>query len=298
MGIRPRRDGEPHRPGGCGALSSPDGGPNRLRDPFRPLSRGGRTLPGGASRRVGARGYFLRSRITDRDRFDERLAPPPALMNPPVVQVVVEGKVDESVAQRLLEEAGIIVAGRHHHSVPAFRTALRRFDRAARHSFWFALCDLDRAPCPSARLRDYLPSPQKKMCFRIAVRSVESWLLADRDGLSRFLEVRPALLPDDPEAAPDPKGAILALARRSRNREVRSGIAPPRGASVRVGRGYTAQMAAFIETHWSPERAAARAPSRRTAPASDAATSSAPERGDEERRQSEGRAAGSSTGSR
>ena len=55
MGIRPRRDGKPHRPGGCGALSPPDG-PNRLRDPFRPLSRGGRTLPGGASRRVGARG--------------------------------------------------------------------------------------------------------------------------------------------------------------------------------------------------------------------------------------------------
>ncbi len=57
-GIRPRRDGEPPRPGGCGALSPSDGGPNRLRDPFRPLSRGGRTLPGGASRRVGARGTF------------------------------------------------------------------------------------------------------------------------------------------------------------------------------------------------------------------------------------------------
>ena len=62
MGIRPRRDGEPRRPAGGGALSPPDGGPHRLRDPFRPLSRGGRTLPaplpGGASRRVGARGTF------------------------------------------------------------------------------------------------------------------------------------------------------------------------------------------------------------------------------------------------
>ena len=54
---------EPRRPGGCGALSPPDGGPNRWRDPVRPLSRGGRTLPaplpGGASRRVGARGTSL-----------------------------------------------------------------------------------------------------------------------------------------------------------------------------------------------------------------------------------------------
>ena len=56
MGIRPRRDAEPRRPGGCGALSPPDGDPNRWRDPVRRLSRGGRTLPGGASRRVGGRG--------------------------------------------------------------------------------------------------------------------------------------------------------------------------------------------------------------------------------------------------
>ena len=62
MGIRPRSDGEPHPPGGCGALSPQDGGPDRVRDPFRRLSRGGRTLPAplpsGASRRVGARGTF------------------------------------------------------------------------------------------------------------------------------------------------------------------------------------------------------------------------------------------------
>ena len=47
---------------GCGELFPQAGGPNRFRDPFRRLSRGGRTLPaplpGGASRRVGVRGTF------------------------------------------------------------------------------------------------------------------------------------------------------------------------------------------------------------------------------------------------
>ena len=46
----------------AGRFPPPDGGPDRWRDPFRPLSRGGRTLPaplpGGASRRVCARGTF------------------------------------------------------------------------------------------------------------------------------------------------------------------------------------------------------------------------------------------------
>ena len=45
MGIRPRRDGEPRRPGGCGALSPPDGGPN--------------------PRRVGARGPFSTAPYSD-----------------------------------------------------------------------------------------------------------------------------------------------------------------------------------------------------------------------------------------
>ena len=47
--------------------SPPDGGPNRLRDPLHPLSRGGRTLPaslpGGALRRVGARGCGASIRV-------------------------------------------------------------------------------------------------------------------------------------------------------------------------------------------------------------------------------------------
>ena len=45
MGIRPRRDGEPRRPGAGGPLSPPDGGPDRWRDPFRRLSREGGPSP-------------------------------------------------------------------------------------------------------------------------------------------------------------------------------------------------------------------------------------------------------------
>lgn len=182
-------------------------------------------------------------------------------MDPPPVQVIVEGQVDESVAKRLLEDAGITVSRFHHRSIPSFRKALREYNQAARYSFWFALCDLDRAACPPLRLADFLPSPRKRMCFRIAVRSVESWLLADRSAMARFLGVRVALLPEDPEAAPDPKSTIVSLAKHSGNAEVRAGIRPARGTATRTGPTYAGKMSEFAETAWPPGRAAASAPS-------------------------------------
>lgn len=182
-------------------------------------------------------------------------------MDSPPVQVIVEGQLDESVAKRILDHVGIAASNFHHRSIPAFQRALQRYNQAARHSFWFALCDLDRAPCPPVRLADFLPSPQKKMCFRIAVRSVESWLLADRSAMARFLGVGSSRLPENPEAVPNPKGAIVSLAKRSRSREVRGGIVPGRGDGRPVGPAYSEKMVEFAETAWSPERAAARAPS-------------------------------------
>ena len=86
-------------------------------------------------------------------------------MDPPAVHLIVEGKVDEAVVRRILGDAGIIVASCRRRSIPAFRTALRESNQAAHHSFWFALCDLDRAPCPPMRLEEFLPSPRRKMCL-------------------------------------------------------------------------------------------------------------------------------------
>ena len=51
--------------------------------------------------------------------------------------------MDEAAVRRVFVELSLAAGAFYHASVPAFETRLRRFNQAARHSPWFALCDLD-----------------------------------------------------------------------------------------------------------------------------------------------------------
>jgi hypothetical protein len=48
---------------------------------------------------------------------------------------------------------------------------------------------------------------------RVAVREVESWVLADRRRIANFLSAPLNSIPMDPEQLDDPKMALLTLAR-------------------------------------------------------------------------------------
>ena len=177
------------------------------------------------------------------------------------IHCIVEGLVDEAAVRKLFSELSLAAGAFYHTSIPAFEARLRRFNQGARHSPWFALCDLDREECAPLRLRRFLPDPAPGMCFRIAVRSVEAWFLADRDGVARFLRVAKDSVPFAPEDEPDPKSSLIALARRSRSRAIREGLAPVAGDRRTVGPEYALMVGEFARDHWSPGRAADRAPS-------------------------------------
>ena len=177
------------------------------------------------------------------------------------IHCIVEGLVDEAAVRRIFSDQSLAAGAFYHTSVPAFETRLRRFNLAARHSPWFALCDLDRDECAPARLHRYLPDPAPGMCFRIAVRSVEAWYLADREGIARYLRVAKGRVPVAPEDERDPKSRLIALARRSRSRSIREGLVPAAGDSRTVGAEYALMMSEFARELWSPRRAADCAPS-------------------------------------
>ena len=105
----------------------------------------------------------------------------------PPVPCLVEGTLDETVVRKMLVVSSLEAASIYLASLPAFRTKLKAFNQAARHKSWFALCDLDDGDCAPGRARDFLPDPARGMCFRVAVRAVETWLLADRASIARFL---------------------------------------------------------------------------------------------------------------
>jgi hypothetical protein len=171
---------------------------------------------------------------------------------------VVEGLTDEAVVRRLIAEAGAEVDTIY---VQNGKSNLLRnlpgFNNAARFSPWLVLTDLDNdAPCAPAFVKATLPKPADQMCFRVALRAVEAWFLADRSALAQFLGVRVATIPSQPEEVDDPKRTVVDLANKSRRRQIRDDIVPRPGSGRNVGPGYVARMLEFGTRHWSPERAA------------------------------------------
>ena len=172
-----------------------------------------------------------------------------------VISAAVEGIVDEAVIRRLIAHAGAAsdaVYGRQ--GKRHLRQRILGYNEAARRTPWVVLVDLDNDNC-APPLRDaWIPVPPAPgLCFRVAVREVEAWLIADADGLSQFLHVARTRVPRDPEALVDPKNAMVNLARASRLWDLREDMVPHQHSGREVGRAYSSRLIEFASSSWSPE---------------------------------------------
>lgn len=179
--------------------------------------------------------------------------------------VAIEGATDEAIVRRVLGEIGhasmrLFVSG----GKGALLNRLPSYNQAARHQPWLVLIDLDHdAECAAAARRQWLASPSQGMCLRIAVREVESWLLADSESIARFLGVPRSRIPLDAEALDDPKQTLVDLARHSRRREIREAMVPRQASGRVVGQLYVSMINQFVANSWRPQIAAQHADSLR-----------------------------------
>lgn len=185
--------------------------------------------------------------MTDRRRSSEALP----------VNVAVEGDLDEVVARRLLEHAGGTpgrIFGKEGKS--QLRQRIRGYNEAARRSPWLVVVDLDtEADCAPPLRQAWLRSVSRNLCFRVAVREIEAWLLADAAGIARFLSVSKSRIPLRPEALPDPKAELVRIARRSRKGAIQKTIVPRSTSGRKVGPEYTAQLSLFAQQSWDIQAA-------------------------------------------
>lgn len=182
----------------------------------------------------------------------------------PYVVLVSEDELSEAVLRRLLTESrrGFVVdrsiVARGFGSI---RARIQTFRTACKHVPHIVLTDLDQARCAPELLEAWgavaLPG---ELLFRIAVREVESWLLADRTGLAGFLGLAEHRLPREPEAEADAKRALINVARRGRKRVARE-IVPEPGSIVSIGPLYNSHLVKFVQDHWNIEAAAENAQS-------------------------------------
>jgi hypothetical protein len=182
----------------------------------------------------------------------------------PSVGLVVEGQVDRVAGEVILKTRGlavgqaIITGGK-----TTFDRRLAKYNQAARHGAWLAIRDSDRDgnDCLAVLRSTLLSTPQSPaLCLRLAVRSLEAWLLADVEAVASHFAVSPAKVPVDVEDLADPKQALVNVCRSSRRRDVRTRMVPPKGASG-PGPEYTVAVSAYCRQAWRPDVAGAVAPS-------------------------------------
>ena len=176
-----------------------------------------------------------------------------------VISAAVEGLVDEAVVKSLITEVGAQpgqVYGKR--GKPNLRASINGYNNAAKFRPWVVLVDLDHeSACAPELCLNRLSAKAAKLCFRVAVRAVESWLLADREAIAQFLSVSPSRVPADPESESYPKQVMVDLATRSKRRSIREDMVPRPGSGRSVGPAYTSRLIEFVQTPvWRPTIAA------------------------------------------
>ena len=186
------------------------------------------------------------------------------------VQLAVEDALSEAVLRAILKQSGrpfAVGVCYQRGGYGYLKKTIAGFNQAARGTPFVVLADLDQQyPCPPALIADWLRVPKHpNLLFRIAVREIESWVLADREAISSFLGVRQDVIPRNTDQLPDAKRSLMDVVRKSRKREFRSAILPSPGSTAKQGPDYNGPLVKFVESRWKVRRAARNSPSLKRA---------------------------------
>lgn len=179
------------------------------------------------------------------------------------IAIATEDQISEAIALRLISEISTphFIQHRLGQSGNGYlRSKMGSWYQMAHHQVMLVLTDLDRANC-LVEFRDQwlVGPPPSNLLLRIAVREVESWLLADHVAMRELIGAR-GVLPTAPDELADPKQSLLQLARNA-PKQVRQDLLKSIDGNLSPGVGYNSRLTALVNSGWSPQRAAERSPS-------------------------------------
>lgn len=180
--------------------------------------------------------------------------------------VAVEDPLSEAVVRRVVSATrpDLIVSGVIRKNGKSYiKRRIQELNRSAQSLPVFVLIDLDQPePCPADLIEAWLPAPRgPKLLFRVAVMEIESWVMADRHGLSRLLSVPLHRIPEDPDNLAQPKEHLVSIARKSKRREILDDFVPAPGDTRKVGPAFNARLEGFVADTWNLQAAAETSPS-------------------------------------
>jgi hypothetical protein len=183
------------------------------------------------------------------------------------LQIVFEDELSETVIMKLLSCFGkyTVTASYNKHGSGNIKKEIRSYNNAAKYFPFFILTDLDQKDCPLTLIKEWCKfKKHPHLIFRIAVKEVESWLLADREGFAKYTAVSVMRIPNCPDNIDDPKELIFSIIKKSPKRILKDDILP-RYDGDRIGPNYNGRLSEFVDNYWEIKRAIQHSPSLKKA---------------------------------
>lgn len=181
------------------------------------------------------------------------------------INLAVEDALSEAVLKEMLKQTNRpFLVGRclSRGGYGYLKRIIPGLNQAASGMPYLVLTDLDNAECPVAIISSWLTQPKHpNLIFRVAIREVESWLLAHREAFADFLGIATDLIPVNVDEISDPKQCLISLVRRSKKRKLKEAIIPNPNSTAKIGRDYNAQLIQFVQSSWQVKIAQNNSPS-------------------------------------
>ncbi|MGN8159814.1 hypothetical protein ACS8YF_14220 [Salinisphaera sp. SWV1] len=186
------------------------------------------------------------------------------------VYTATEDMLSAAVIERLVEEAAgdlqiaVSIPGQGYGGL---QRKLPELIRLAHSLPVILLTDLDRGTCAPSLIASWCgrQAVPPALLFRVAIREVEAWLLADDERFATFAGVPRNKLSEAPETFVDPKQTLLNLVWRHSPTSIKDDIAVYRAGGPRQGLSYNDRLIEFVRMSWRPGEAAHRSDSLRRA---------------------------------
>ncbi len=179
------------------------------------------------------------------------------------IAIATEDQLSEAIVLRLISEIQTPHVIQHRLGKRGngyLSSKMDSWHQMAQQQVMVVLTDLDRANCLVEFRDQWLAhAPPENLVFRIAVREVESWALADHVGMRALIGGK-GVLPVAPDELADPKRVFLQFAKAA-PKKVRDDLLQARDGKLAQGLGYNARLSEWVSTEWNPQRAAERSPS-------------------------------------
>ena len=132
---------------------------------------------------------------------------------------VYEDLLTASVIKRLVNEFNdkiTITQEINAHGFGKIKRDILKYNNAAKNKPFLIITDLDKKECAVSLIEDWFNNTEKEpeLIFRVAVKEIDAWILADKKGIAKTLNISPDIIPSEPEKIDNPKELLMQLAKK------------------------------------------------------------------------------------